>query len=455
MKTTYQLVVIGGGAAGFSAVIAAADAGADVLLISDGPLGGTCVNYGCVPTKTLLYKLAETRLHGNQLQIQDLVKQAVNVSTMLRGEKYESLLDKLGIDYIQGRARFAGKQTIEVGGREIKFEKAVIAVGGKTWIPPIPGIQKASKYLLDNEKLFSDPPGIEKIVIIGGRAQGVEIAQIMARGGVDTTLIQRSPRLLPLEEPEVGTILKQVLENDGVKVYTGTKINRVEAGESDVSVYFEHDGDSLSVEADYIYLATGRKPRLEYLSPEKAGVKISSDGYIVVDEYLRASEHVYAAGDCINGFMLEPVAAKEGYTAALNALGGRYKIDYTIIPRAVFTDPEYARVGLTEEELSKKIGACACRLVKLRELPKAKILGREEGFAKMVIDPRNKRIVGFHIVSPYASEIIHEATLAIRAGMTIDDIIDTIHVFPTVSEIVKYTALAFYRDISKMPCCLV
>lgn len=451
----YDLLVVGGGAAGFSAVVAGAERGARVLLVSDGPLGGTCVNYGCVPTKYMLSKLAGIRRAGGRIRLTELVREARRVSAELRRDKYESLLESLGVDYVHGKARFRSPGVVEVNGREYRFKSAVIAVGAKAWKPPVRGLGEAEDRILDNERLLSLDRDPAKVIIIGGRAQAVEIAQIMARSGVEVTLLQRSPRLLPGEEPEVGAYLRRILEGDGVKVFTGVKLGRVSREGDGVRVRFEVAGESREEQGDYIYLATGRRPVLEGLGLDRIGVEVSREGYIVVDEYLRAADGVYAAGDCINGYMLEPVAAREGYIAALNALGARIKMDYTVVPRAVFTDPEFARVGLTEEELARRIGACACRVVSLREIPKARILGYDLGFIKMVIDPRDKRVVGVHMVAPNASEAIHEAAVAIKARMTIDDIIDSIHVFPTISESIKYAALAFYRDVTRMPCCLL
>ncbi len=452
----YDLVVLGGGAAGFSAATVAAERGAKVLLVSRGPLGGTCVNYGCVPTKFMLSRLSVAKKLGVAVGLKELLSEAKRVSSELRKERYESLLESLGIDYVEGTARFSDKGVLEVEGKEIRYRSAVIAVGAKTWRPPIKGLNEAEDRILDNEKLFTLEVDPSKIVILGGRAQGVEIAQIMARSGVNVTLLQRSPRLLPQEEPEVGLLLEQVLSEDGVGVETGVSLLGVKRTHSGVRIYYR---DKKCVEktedADYIYLATGRKPVLEGLGLEKVGVRVSSEGFIVVDEHLRAAEGIYAAGDCINGYMLEPVAAREGYIAAMNALGGNLVMDYTIVPRAVFTDPEFARVGMTEREFMEKTGVCACRVVDITHIPKAKILGYNKGFIKMIVDPGTRRIVGVHMVAPNAAEAIHEAALAMRSGMTIDDIIDAVHVFPTISEALKYAALAFYRDVSKMPCCLL
>jgi len=458
VRAEYDVVVIGGGAAGFSAVVVAAESGASVLLVSDGPLGGTCVNFGCVPTKFLLHRLSLNRRAGIRVGLSEILREARRVSSELRADKYESLLDSLGVDHARERARFKAPGIIEVNGREVRYRRAaIIAVGAKTWRPPIPGLGESAPRILDNEKLFSEPMEADpsRVAVIGGRAQGIEIAQIMARSGVETHLVQRSGRLLPEEEPEAGYTIRKVLEDDGVRVYTSTRITRVKNQGSEVELVFKSGENLVRVSVDYIYLATGRKPVLEGLGLDRVGVRVSSEGFIVVDEYLRASRGIYAAGDCINGYMLEPVAAKEGYVAAVNALGGSMKMDYTVVPRAVFTDPEFARVGLTERELARRLGVCACRVVDLADIPKARILGYRRGFVKMVVDPRTRRIAGVHMVAPNAAEAIHEAAIAVKNEMTIDDLIDSIHVFPTISEGLKYAALAFYRDVRKMPCCLV
>ncbi len=455
MRNEYDLVVIGGGAAGFSAVTAASEREANVLLVSYGPLGGTCVNYGCVPTKAMLTKLSIYSKLGVKAHFKDLLGYARSLSAKLRADKYESVIKDLGIDYIEGFAKFISNSSIVVDGRRIKFKKAIIAVGGKAIIPNIPGIDGVLDRLLDNEKLFSSEIELGKVIVIGGRAQGIELSQIFARSGVEVVLLQRSGRLLPKDEPEAGLYLRKVLERDGVKVVTGTRLKKFERSDGVVRVWYEAGKEEFVEEADYVYMATGRKPVLDGMGLENAGVKVNEKGYIIVDRHLRAADNIYAAGDCINGYMLEPVAAKEGYVAARNALGDDVEIDYSVIPRAVFTDPEFASVGLTEEELARRIGACSCRTVELSTIPKARILGYDEGFIKMVIDPNDRRIVGLHMVAPNASEAIHEAAFAIRAGFTIDDLIDTVHVFPTISEAIKYAALSFYLDVSKMPCCLI
>ena len=447
-SNVYDLAVVGGGAAGFSAAIAGAEAGASVLLVTHGPLGGTCVNFGCVPTKYLLEKVKEGRT-----SLRELLREAKEVSKGLREDRYERVVEHYGIPLVRGRARFLGRNRLLAGGREFTFKSAVIAVGARTKRPPVEGIEEVEDRLLDNESFMQTEEELESVIVVGGRAQGIEFSQIFARAGVDTTLIQRSPRLLPNAEPEASESLKEILEEDGVRVITGSKLRRFERTSEGVRVILEKGSDG--VEADRVFLATGRRPLLGDLGLEALGVEVEG-GFIKVDRTLRAAPNIYAAGDCVGEPMAEPVAAREGYLAAMNALGkGPYEMDYAAIPRAVFTHPEYAWVGLTEEELSRRIGACACRTVYLRDLPRGRLEGLERGFVKIVVDPRNRRVAGVHILAPKASEMIQAGAVMLRAGFTLDDLIDTVMVFPTLSEGLKHAALAFYRDVKKMPCCLV
>ncbi len=215
-------------------------------------------------------------------------------------------------------------------------------------------------------------------------------------------------------------------------------------------------GERRTFQADQLLLATGVIPNSDDMGLEAAGVRTNAKGYIEVGEYLQTSApHIYAAGDVVGKMFLETVAAKEGYVAAANALQERRKtIDYDSIPVAVFTNPQVATVGLTEEEEMRRYGACACRTVEVARIPKAKAIKETRGLIKMVIHPENSKVLGLHMVAPNAAELIHEAVLAVKFGLTVDDIIDTVHVFPTLSEGIKLAAQAFTRDISVMACCV-
>ncbi|MCE4613770.1 MAG: mercury(II) reductase [Desulfurococcales archaeon] len=451
----YDLVVVGGGAAGFSAATVAAEKGARVALVSKGPLGGTCVNYGCVPTKYMLTALSRAKVSGLKVSLSQVIGEAARVSEKLRRERYEDLLESLDVDFIRGSARFKEKGVLEVNGRHVEYDKAVIAVGARTVRPRIPGVEELGSKGLDNESIMGLDRDPERVVVVGGRAQGVEFSQIMARSGVEVLLLQRSPSLLPTEEPEVGATIKGILQDDGVKVVTGVRLLAFKSGNGGVSVRYETGSGPREARADLVFFATGRRPVLEGLGLERVGVEVRG-GFIVVDRHLKAAPGIYAAGDCIGEPMLEPVAAKEGYVAALNAIEGDTRVmDYTVVPRAVFTDPEFARVGYTEREFASKTGYCACRIAPLTVVPRAEIVAERRGFAKIVVDPKTHAIVGVHLVAPHASEAIHEAVWLVKKRVTLEELIDTVHVFPTMAESIKYAALSFFRDVRKMPCCLL
>ncbi len=457
---TYDVVVLGGGAAGFSAAVAAAENGFKAAIVSKGPLGGTCVNYGCVPTKRMLRRLAEARLRGEMLSLPEAVRDAVSVALSVRRGKYEDLAESLGIDVYRGEARIKARGEVEVEGHGVlRYRKAlIIALGASTVVPRVKGIDDALRkgLVFTNETILGIDFQPESAIVVGGGPQGVEFSQIMARAGVKVTLVNRRRLLLPREEPEAGLFAEEVLRGDGVDVIHKARLEEVVVNGDSVKARVLTPEGAKEVEASIIFLATGRKPRLEGLGLEKLGVKLDENGFVKVDSTLRAADGVYAAGDVIGEPMLEPVAAREGYAAAVNALGiGRIEIDYSHVPRAVFIDPEIARAGMTERELAERIKVCACRVVRLSEVPRAIIEGEERGFAKVVVDPRNKKIVGATLAGPRAAEAIQEVAVMIRAGWTIDDLIDTVHVFPTINEALKYAALAFYRDVSKMPCCLL
>ncbi len=460
MASSYDLVVLGGGAAGFSAATVAAENGFKVAIVSKGPLGGTCVNYGCVPTKRMLKLLAKARLKGEEPRLPEVLRDAVRVSGEVRKEKYEELAESLGIDVYRGVARVRGKGEVEVeGSGVVRYRRAlIIALGASTVVPSVKGIDEALEkgLVYTNETILDLEFHPDSAVIVGGGPQGVEFSQIMARAGVSVTLVNRRRRLLPREEPEAGLFAEEVLREDGVEVLHRASLEEVKVEGDMVKAKIATPDGGKTVEASMIFLATGRRPRLEGLGLEKLGVKIDEKGFVKVDSNLKAAEGVYAAGDIIGEPMLEPVAAREGYVAAVNALGlGRIEMDYEHIPKAVFIEPEIARAGLTERELAERIKMCACRTVPLSLVPRALIEGETRGFAKLVIDPRDKRIVGATIAGPRAAEAIQEVSVMIRAGWTLDDLIDTVHIFPTINEALKYAALAFYRDVSKMPCCLL
>ena len=350
-------------------------------------------------------------------------------------------------------ASFKDKNTLVVNGQEIKAKKILIATGARAKIPEIDGIDKI-KYLT-NEEALSLKRLPKSMIIVGGRALGLEFAEMFMHFGVKVTLLQRSDRILPNWEPEVSYYLEQYLKEEGINIITNVRIDKVSGSKGAVKIYFSANGKEQEVKADKILLATGRTPNIEKLNLNGLGIKLNEYGFIKTDRCLETSvKGVYAAGDVTGEPMLEALAAAEGNKATVNAVKGKkLAIDLNSVPSAVFTFPEAARVGLTDKEANGKGIKCACNPVMFKDLAKAGIIKDTRGLIKMVINAKTKRILGVEIVGESAADLIHEAVLAVKFKLTIDDIIDTVHMFPTLSEIMKLGALSFYHNVEDLSCC--
>ena len=449
-----DLVIIGYGAAGFAALIRANELGVKPVIIGHGPIGGTCVNVGCVPSKRVL-RIGELHKYVRDLvdknhypNYEEAFSNERRLVTELRKLKYEDVLSAYDAKVIEGRAYFISPNRVKVNSMIIEGRRIIIATGSSPNIPDIKGLRDVG-YWTNVEALNPDRK-IESLVIIGGRALALEFAQMYRRLGVDVAVVQRSPVLIPDWEPELSLEIQRVLEDEGVLVMTNTRVKEVRRGLGKVVVT-----DRGEVEADEILLATGRRPNVD-LNLEAAGVKLNDKGGIAVDDELRTSNpNIFAAGDVLGGPMLEALAGKQGAVAAENAiLNAHRRIDMLSVPQAIFTQPSLARVGLTLIEARNKGIDVDYRVVEATNVAKAHILGDTRGLAKMIIEKPSKRVIGFHMIGEYAAEIINEAALAVRLRATIDDIIDTVHVFPTMAEIIKLAAQSFYRDVSKMSCCV-
>ena len=284
----------------------------------------------------------------------------------------------------------------------------------------------------------------------------MEFAQMFSRMGTKVTVIEYSDRIIPLQEPEISELLKQYLEEEGITILTGARAIGAARTGNGKEVVLVQEGKSSRIIAADILVAVGVSANIKGMGLEKLGIETEKEHYIKVNEYLQTNvPHIYAAGDCVFHMCLETVAAKEGKLAVENAFrGAQKKVDFLSVPSAVFTDPEAAGVGLTEAGYMEKYQTCTCRTVLMEKVPRALAVNDTRGLIKMVADHRSGKIRGVHILSPVASEIIHEAALAVKFGLTVDDIIDTVHVFPTFSEAIKIAAQTFRRDISTMSCCV-
>ncbi len=467
MAKRYDLVVLGGGAAAFSAVIRADRNGAKALMIDGGTIGGTCVNVGCVPSKRLLavgdqfFRVTNHPFKGlpfedgGSPEFRTVIRGKDRLVQALRKSKYQDVLASLkGVEYARGIASFVSPHEVKVGKERYEGEKFVIATGSSPTIPPIPGIGEVD-YLTNVEALsLKDRP--DSMIILGGRALGLEFAQMYQDLGTQVIVLQRSDRIVPDEEPEISEYLRMYLEEDGVQIHTRAEILFAEQKRDRKFLEVRIGDKKRRFEADELLLATGRTANTDALNLPVAGVELREDKGVKVDAEMRSTaRHIFAGGDVIGKPMLETTAAKEGYIAAENALSDRgLKMDYRAVPHAVFTNPAVASVGPTDAEANRGGQIrCACNTVLLEQVPKPIIVEDTRGLVKIVAEADGHRILGVHILASLAPDMIHEGVLAVKHGLTLEDIIDTVHVFPTYSEAIKLAALSFFEDVDKLSCC--
>ncbi len=489
----YDLIIIGGGAAAFSAAIKAESYNVKTAMIERNLLGGTCVNVGCVPSKNLLgvgeiiHSAHEPNYSSvfpctSNFDFSKTISDKDHLVESLRKQKYYDVLHGLeNVKLIEASASFLSDKRIKINrikngngnnvyntdGNILEADKFIIATGSSASVPPFKGIDKV-EYLTNIEALsLKEKPS--SMIVVGGRALGLEFAQMFSRLGTKVTLLQRGNRIIPDSEPEISDALHNYLAEENIEIVTGANIKEVYQKNGskfvvvtiDEKIVDSNKSKDLSTskvfEAEQILMATGRKPNVIDLHLENAGVKTKEkDGSILVDSEMHTTAStIWAGGDVVGEPMLETLAAKEGSTAAENALGNNHKkIDFLSIPSAIFTSPQVASVGLTENQMMEKYGYCSCRTLRMTDVPKALIVNQKRGLIKMAVDPkRNNTIVGVHILSDIAADIIHEAVLAVKYKLTVDDIIDTVHVFPTMTEAVKLVATAFKQDVTKLSCC--
>ena len=474
----YDLIIIGGGAAAFAAATKAADLGKRALMINSGlPIGGTCVNVGCMPSKHLLtvgdelfypqrprFKALQNG-HKPPFDFRAAFQEKNELVAKARQSNYINVLKNLEtVTHVEAKARFVGPSQVEAAGQVYEANKIIIATGSSTKPVPIPGMDKVR--WLNNVTAMELQELPRSMIVIGGGPLGLEFAQMFAHFGTQVTVLEAMDQILPRHEPEVAAELQRSLEAEGISFEIGVTIERVEErnGKKVVTIrggkgVQRRRSLATSVEeltGDDLLLAAGVQANTGDLGLEKVGVKANKNGFIEVNQYYQTDNpNVFAAGDCVGKLALETVAAKEGSIAAENALTVPARtLNYDHVPFAVFTNPQVASVGLTEAEEMRRFNACACRTIRMDVVPKALTVNEDRGVFKMVIHPRSSKVLGVHIVSPHAAELIHEATLAVKFGLTIDDIIDTLHVFPTLSEGIKRVAQAFTRDVSVMSCCV-
>ncbi|HIE39252.1 MAG TPA: mercury(II) reductase [Anaerolineae bacterium] len=460
-----DLLIIGAGSAGFAAGIRAAELGYSALMVERGAIGGTCVNVGCVPSKTLLRAaeayhrgfhspFAGVRPQGADLDWQAVVGEKDELVARLRWEKYEKVVEAYpSLSLMRGEARLTDDGGVKVDGRTYRPARILIAAGAHPYIPPFPGVDEMG--VLTSTEALSLPKRPESLIVLGGRYVALELAQMFARFGTRVTLLQRSDRILPDHEPEIADGLTDSLRQEGVEIYTGVRILhlRQEGAERVVEAWIE--GEKRTFSATHVLVATGRRANTDGLGLEAAGVETDGQGFVRVDSTMRTTNpRIYAAGDVTGPPMLVYLAAAEGKRAAENALLGRAEpLDRRMVPAVLFTDPQVATVGLTEAEAQAQGIEVRTSILPLDYVPRALAARDTRGLIKLVAEAGTDRLLGAHVLAAEGGEVVQTATIALRAGMRVQDLVETLFPYLTQVEGLKLAALGFDKDVEQLSCC--
>lgn len=447
-----DVAIIGAGPGGYVAALRAAQLGAQVVLIERDQVGGVCLNQGCIPSKALLrsvevYRLArEGRRFGvtaSEVKLDWKVAQARKREVIKRlAEGVKHLLERAGVEVMQGEAHFVSPDAVVVdGGERIEARYFVIATGSHPARPPIPGLDLPG--VLDSQQALELEELPESICIIGGGAIGVEFAALFASAGVQVTLIEMLPQLLPMLDRTLGQGIRRSLERRRVKVLTGARVTGIKVADEGLQVAVATEGEERQVLAEKVLYAVGRRPNVEGLGLGTAGVRHDKSG-IAVDEWMRTNvPTIYAIGDVAQGrWQLAHVASHEGMVAAENISGRRVRMRYNAVPACVFSSPEVASVGLSEEEAREQGYDVRIGIFDLNGNGKALADGETEGFVKVVAEGEVGQVLGVHAIGPHVSELIMEGAMAVSLEATLEEFAASIHPHPTVSEALAEAALA-------------
>lgn len=446
----YDLVVVGAGSAGNSIARSAGKKGWKTALVECHKLGGTCLNFGCIPSKAL-YHCAEIAHHlrcsqdfGIKTGTFDIDFPAVmahvhGVKDNIRGPIPDGGLAEDGVDFFRHPARFTGPHSMQVGDEEITSDRFVLATGALPNIPPIDGLDDIEYLTYLNIFNLTDLP--RKLLILGSGPVGAEFAQMFARLGSSVTLVEAADQIMPTEEPEISNAVQAVFEKEGINVFTGVKIERIEQEGDCLEAVGEFEGRTTRFPFTQILLATGRRPHWDDLDCEAAGLTCEGKA-IQVDEHLKTNvDHIYACGDVINRYAFTHVASHHASVIIDNLLeDGDIEVDETGIPWVIFTDPEVAHVGQTEAEAREAGFHVRTATLELGKVSRAKVSNVRDGMGKIVVDDDTDKVLGANLFGFHAGEFVHEFALAIRYGITVGQMAETVHAYPTMAQSVQLLA---------------
>ncbi len=456
-KGKYNVVVIGGGTAGLVTAAGTSGLGGRVALIEGHKMGGDCLNYGCVPSKAII---SSTKLIHHIRRSEDFGLQAM--SPLFRFEEvFERMrrrrakiepndsrerFENLGVDVFLGKARFLSPYEVQVNDTRLSATHFVIATGTKALVPPIPGLDTVPYYT--NETLFDEMPSAPaSITILGGGPIGCELAQVMARLGVAVHLVELLPRLLPRDDLEAGRLIEERFRDEGIRVFIGAKATGFEKKNEKIVTQVERGDETLTLTSEALLVATGRKPNIEGLGLEAAGVDFDRRGVKVDASLTTSKRHIFACGDIAGPYQFTHTADYQARIVVRNILipWKKAKADYSWVPWVTYTDPEVAQVGLTEEAAKAKETPHSVYRFDWEDLDRAITDSEESGFIKVLTPPGKDTILGATVVGVHAGDILHELVVAAKHGVGLSKLSGTIHAYPTLSQCVQRVGDAYQK----------
>ncbi|AAR36814.1 mercury(II) reductase [Geobacter sulfurreducens] len=466
MSDKHDLIILGSGSTAFAAALRAHSRGARVLMVEKSVLGGTCINWGCVPSKTLIHGALfyqEGRLGarlglgecGNAVDLAPLMTRKEEVVKHLRTTRYLDILRNTpGLELAKGTGRFLGSGRLEVVDQVYRCDRYLVAVGGTPRIPKIPGLESTPFLTSRGALLLKRFPA--SLIIIGGGVIAVELGQMFQRLGTRVTILEHGPRILAPIEPEPALAIRNVLRDEGMEIICHSPVCAVSGDGSAVSVEVEREDGRRTYTAEKLLLAVGTTPATRGIGLELAGVETDGRGFVTVDERMRTTAPgIWAAGDCTGGMMIATVGAREGIIAVddMFATGCGCAMDHLSVPMAIFTDPEVGAVGYTEQGARDAGLDPIVSILPVSAIPKAHVTGHTAGVIKLVAERATGRLLGAHLACHRGAELINEAALAIRLKATFEDLANALHVYPSIGEGLRLCAQGFTRDVSKLSCC--
>ncbi|HYA31343.1 MAG TPA: dihydrolipoyl dehydrogenase [Thermodesulfovibrionales bacterium] len=444
-----RIAIIGGGPGGYVAALKAAQLGGQVTVIEQSEVGGTCLNWGCIPTKTLIASAEVLRKARNLAEygidlsgsvspnLQKIMERKDKVvSVQVKGIR--ALFKSWGIALVEGRGTLVGPNKIDVQRREgtketVEAEKIIIATGSRP--ARIPLFTFDRKDILSSDDVITIKEIPRSLLIVGAGVIGCEFASLFSEFGTSVTMVETQRRALSTEDTEVSELIEREFKKQGISLMTGVSVTKVETGEDGMHAFIS---DGTEIVSEKILVSVGRSLNSDTIGLEALGIEKGNKGEIIVDGKMETTaKGIYAVGDVTGGMLLAHKASQEGIVAAHNACGGEMKMDYDVVPSAIFTSPEISSVGLREHQAKEKGIPYRVGRFLYRALGRAHAASEITGFFKIIADPRDDRILGAHLMGAHASDLIHEVAVAMRGGLKARDVAGTVHVHPTFSEGVR------------------